>query len=127
MTAQEQALQIGATVRAFYRKRAISFIGAAVKSGRLPRLVEVETPCVHCGQRAYVHEHRDYTDPMNVLPTCDSCNFRLGPAILDPGTVIDHIRYSPRFPFRNVRLQTLAARGDIYQTPLIAFNVTAKT
>lgn len=36
--------------------------------------------CVDCGGVATDWEHRDYSKPLEVEPTCRSCNFKRGPA-----------------------------------------------
>lgn len=82
------ALAIGRAVWKHYRKRAAARILLATKSGRLPRLLDVETPCVDCGKRALVYEHRNYLRPLDVVPTCDSCNHKRGPARLSVRAVL---------------------------------------
>lgn len=37
-------------------------------------------PCVDCGAPAEHYEHRDYNRPLDVEPTCRSCNYRRGNA-----------------------------------------------
>ena len=51
----------------------------AVKKGILPHISTLT--CVDCGKPATVYEHRDYNKPLDVVPTCTSCNFKRGPAI----------------------------------------------
>jgi hypothetical protein len=51
----------------------------AVKKGILPPVRTLK--CVDCGKPATVYEHRDYNKPLDVVPTCSSCNFKRGPAI----------------------------------------------
>jgi hypothetical protein len=100
VTARDSATLIGEAVWRYYRKRAIAHVAAAVKYGQLPSLRDVATPCVHCGERASIYEHRDYTDPLSVVPACDPCNQKIGPAALSTETVIDHLRHSERFPYK---------------------------
>jgi hypothetical protein len=40
-----------------------------------------EKLCVDCGCRAHVHDHRDYTKPLEVDPVCFSCNSIRGMAL----------------------------------------------
>ena len=52
--------------------RARARLGAAVKSGKIsPAHTKM---CVDCGYQAQVHDHRDYTKPLEVDPVCKSCN-----------------------------------------------------
>lgn len=89
---------IGEAVWAYYRKRAIACVQRAVKDGDLPKPTDLQ--CVDCGGRAAIYEHRDYTKPLEVVPACDPCNHRRGCANLPIDVVIDHIRWSARFPRR---------------------------
>ncbi len=98
--AHENAIAVGLAVRAFYRKRALALVAAAVRKGRLPRLFDNPTACIDCGNRAFVYEHRDYMAPLDVEPVCDKCNHRRGITILDPPDVLDHLSNSARFPYR---------------------------
>ena len=34
-----------------------------------------------CGKQAHEYDHRDYDKPLEVEPTCKSCNSKRGPAI----------------------------------------------
>lgn len=61
------------------REKAHRLVSEAVREGRLPRLAVVEIACVDCGSRATVWEHRDYTKPLDVQPTCRGCDKRRGP------------------------------------------------
>lgn len=58
-----------------------NMVRQAVKNGKLKNLKTNKIPCVHCGYRATIYEHRDYNFPLDVLPSCKSCNFYLGEAI----------------------------------------------
>lgn len=57
---------------------------AAVNRGELPRIKTLA--CVDCGAPARHYDHRDYTQPLAVDPTCHSCNLRRGPG-LPPGQI----------------------------------------
>lgn len=48
-----------------------------VRQGKIPRACELL--CVDCGKGATDYDHRDYTKPLEVAPTCRSCNRRRGP------------------------------------------------
>jgi hypothetical protein len=37
--------------------------------------------CVDCGCKATEYDHRNYNEPLNVVPTCRGCNARRGQAI----------------------------------------------
>jgi hypothetical protein len=52
----------------------------AVRSGMLPSLTMICIPCMDCGERATCWEHRDYARPLDVQPTCHSCNLLRGHA-----------------------------------------------
>ena len=59
--------------------QAASKVNRAVKKGILPHISTLI--CVDCGKTAQCYEHRDYNKPLEVVPTCKSCNTRRGPAI----------------------------------------------
>lgn len=54
-------------------------VNKAVKKGILPHVSTLI--CVDCGKPAQCYEHRDYNKPLEVVPTCKSCNTRRGSAI----------------------------------------------
>lgn len=65
------------------RRRAGKWMALAIRTGRL--LPARTYRCVDCHERwATAWEHRDYDKPLDVDPTCDSCNFRRGPAFFGP-------------------------------------------
>jgi DNA-directed RNA polymerase subunit RPC12/RpoP len=73
-----------------YRKaqrRAQKFVEAARLVGRLPPPEDFD--CVDCGTIAVEYEHRDYRDPLNVVPTCRSCNLKRGSAKWKPETSLN--------------------------------------
>jgi len=51
---------------------------------RAIRLGHISPPsayqCVDCGNPAKEYDHRDYTKPLAIEPTCIRCNRRRGPA-----------------------------------------------
>lgn len=61
------------------QRGAKKWLGLAIRSGRL---LQARTyRCVDCREKwATAWEHRDYDKPLDVDPTCDSCNFARGPA-----------------------------------------------
>jgi hypothetical protein len=63
------------------RIRAGAAVFAAVKSGRLPPL-DGAIPCDDCGAEALHYDHRNYSEPLRVVPVCPSCNFARGRGIV---------------------------------------------
>lgn len=61
------------------RERAGGIVSSAVKNGALPRVKTLK--CVDCGEPAQCYDHRDYSKPLDVVPTCYGCNAKRGPAI----------------------------------------------
>lgn len=59
--------------------QAAAAVNKAVRNGILPSVFTLT--CVDCGKPAQCYEHRDYNKPLEVEPTCKSCNTRRGPAI----------------------------------------------
>lgn len=61
---------------------AASWVGRAIRAGVLmpARMLR----CIDCGDWAHGWEHRDYSKPLDVEPTCSSCNFKRGPARFAP-------------------------------------------
>jgi hypothetical protein len=62
------------------RAPAHAAVVAAMEAGILPRLVGGNIRCVDCGGLAKVYDHRAYAKPLEVVPVCQSCNFKRGPA-----------------------------------------------
>lgn len=54
------------------------WVSRAIRNGVLMRADQFR--CVDCGDWATGWEHRDYSQPLQVEPTCSSCNFKRGPA-----------------------------------------------
>ncbi|MFM0503927.1 hypothetical protein [Paraburkholderia caffeinilytica] len=76
------------------RRAAITISGArnahvevnkAVARGDLP-VVSTQN-CVDCGVQAQAYDHRDYANPLDVQPVCDSCNALRGRALPNPETL----------------------------------------
>ena len=61
------------------RAKASAAVAKAVKSGAIPRASSLV--CVDCGAPAKHYDHRYYTRPLDVEPTCRSCNNKRGPAL----------------------------------------------
>ena len=59
--------------------QAASVVNKAVRNGILAPVATLI--CVDCGKPAQCYEHRDYNKPLEVVPTCKSCNTRRGRAI----------------------------------------------
>ena len=60
------------------RGKATCKVRKAIEYGRLPPPNKLA--CVDCGKRAQIYEHRSYVSPLDVVPTCRSCNYVRGPA-----------------------------------------------
>jgi hypothetical protein len=60
------------------RDVARSWMALALRTGRL--MPASSFRCVDCDKWAEVWEHRDYSRPLDVEPTCCSCNHLRGPA-----------------------------------------------
>jgi hypothetical protein len=58
-------------------KRARQLVGYHVRAGNLRPASDFA--CVDCGRPATDYDHRDYTKPLIVEPTCRSCNLQRGP------------------------------------------------
>lgn len=58
--------------------RANYLTNKAVRAGLIPRADTLT--CVDCGKPAQCWDHRDYTKPLEVEPTCRACNKARGPA-----------------------------------------------
>lgn len=57
--------------------RARERVRKAVRRGQLPPVDSLK--CTDCGRAATDYDHRDYTKPLEVEPTCRSCNLLRGP------------------------------------------------
>lgn len=64
------------------QRAAASWVARAIRAGVLmpARMLR----CIDCGNWAHGWEHRDYDKPLEVDPTCTSCNFKRGPARFTP-------------------------------------------
>lgn len=54
-------------------------VRCAIRAGELPKARTLT--CVDCGGPALDWEHRDYSKPLAVEPTCRRCNQQRGPAL----------------------------------------------
>lgn len=61
--------------------RAANAVYTATRRGELPKLADLQ--CVDCGKPAKCWDHRDYDKPLQIEPTCRSCNKKRGPAKAD--------------------------------------------
>ncbi len=59
-------------------QRACMAVRRAIRDGELPKINTQK--CVDCGRQAQHYDHRDYDKPLDVVPTCVSCNYKRGPA-----------------------------------------------
>lgn len=73
-------------------------VQAAIREGRLPDPATLQ--CVDCAAPALEYEHRDYNQPLMVVPICRSCNLRRGPAIPVAGTLFKIVK-SGGTPYRS--------------------------
>lgn len=79
------------------QRAAKAWVRQAIESGVL--MSPTAHRCVDCGDWAVHWEHRDYSRPLDVEPTCCSCNHRRGPARFDskaivyPGISSSSVRY----------------------------------
>lgn len=64
------------------QRKASLIVRKAVIKGLLPHVKTLL--CVDCGAQATEWEHRDYTKPLDVEPTCRRCNRLRGPGFI-PG------------------------------------------
>lgn len=69
-----------ATAELFWQRTAMKMVRYAKSFGLLPAL-DGSIACVDCGKPAEIYEHRDYSRPLDVEPTCVSCNRHRGTAI----------------------------------------------
>ncbi len=61
------------------RGRAQRKVRKAIQRGKLPALIGQQ--CVDCGRPATDYDHRKYSEPLLVAPTCRRCNLMRGPAL----------------------------------------------
>ena len=54
-------------------------VARAVKAGDLPRAKDFS--CVDCAKPAVEYDHRDYNQPLKVVPVCRRCNILRGSAL----------------------------------------------
>jgi hypothetical protein len=57
----------------------VAAVSKAVLRGELPPVKTLA--CTDCGAPARDYDHRDYSKPLAVEPTCRSCNLKRGPAV----------------------------------------------
>lgn len=58
--------------------KATAAVNSAVRQGLLAHPSTCE--CADCGKPASDYDHRDYSQPLAVVPVCRSCNKLRGPA-----------------------------------------------
>lgn len=61
------------------KQKAMVLVHGAVKKGLLAPVNTLL--CVDCGNQAQCYDHRDYNEPLKVVPVCRKCNHKRGPAI----------------------------------------------
>ena len=57
---------------------AIALVAREIRAGRMQKATA--HACVDCGRQAAEYDHRDYERPLDVVPTCCSCNRKRGHA-----------------------------------------------
>lgn len=62
-------------------RKAIAQVHRAQRQGLIPKAKTAT--CVDCGAPGFDNDHRDYMEPLKVVPVCRSCNQRRGPAFDD--------------------------------------------
>jgi hypothetical protein len=103
---QDHIIALGKAVWRHYRRRCATRVARAIKEGYLKSLSDGETKCGYCGVNpALVYEHRDYSDPFLVTPSCDPCNHTLPTAMLPISVVLSHLSQSEDFPFSNTSIR----------------------
>ena len=55
----------------------IKRVGAAVRAGKIKAAKHYK--CVDCGRQAEHYDHRNYSKPFEIDPTCRVCNYARGP------------------------------------------------
>ena len=85
------------------RSNAQAVVGRAIQDGTLEHPSKLR--CADCSGPASQYEHRDYNDPLVVVPVCRSCNCRRGPGIPKHGFIESSIRKG-RPPYR-LRLRAI--------------------
>lgn len=78
---------------------AIAAVMKAQAKGLLPRPSTVK--CFDCGRQAEVHEHRDYSRPLDVVQVCKSCNRKRGMAKRKDWTFDEFWEYFKSIPAGN--------------------------
>lgn len=69
-------------------QRAHYAVDCAITAGSLPDLEQLFVKCSDCSEAACFYDHRDYLEPLDVVPVCRRCNGLRGPAdFLSPYTV----------------------------------------
>ena len=69
------------------RRSAANAVAQAIKRGELtPAAWNI---CVDCGAQAQHYGHRDYRNPLDVVPVCKRCNNRRGPGAPYDGPIVE--------------------------------------
>lgn len=58
------------------QQRCGAIVQRAIRDGIIPRVSTLS--CVDCGKPACDYDHRDYTKPLEIEPTCRKCNLKRG-------------------------------------------------
>jgi len=99
------------TVNSYKQAASIAtwFVQREIYAGNLPYLKLANITCVDCGLRAICYDHRDYAEPLKVVPVCISCNGRRGNADWKPMSFL--ITPKPR-PKKMRPLEGFIPRGE---------------
>ena len=65
-----------------------------IYTGRMVSAKALDTDCVDCGLTAKCYDHRNYINPLDVVPVRHACNFKRGqgvPLLSDPDIEVDWI------------------------------------
>ena len=93
---------------------------AAVKTGELLDPSLAGLLCSYCGEKAYMWEHRDYARPLDVVPSCHSCNCKVG-----AGQRSNHSRYqsitkpNQQTPTYNPPIKIISSGRSAGRPPLV--------
>ena len=65
-------------MRRRFQRLALSFVDLAIGLGKIPKPTSLM--CEDCGFWAEFYDHRDYNQPLVIVPVCRSCNALRGQA-----------------------------------------------
>lgn len=92
------------------RAAASKFVRVAVENGFLVN--PTTCACVDCGAQARLHDHRDYSRPLDVEPVCRQCNGRRSAGFM-PARIADPLPTKAKNPLPESRLRDLRMRAGV--------------